>query len=77
MDCAFACAAAQNNPNLLAINYFMRRKPMKRKSFVFVLVLILALSLLAIPVGAKPSGTVNVQILALNDFHGNLSTAYE
>ena len=22
--------------------------------------------------GAKPSGTVNVQILALNDFHGNL-----
>ncbi len=45
---------------------------MKRKSFVFVLVLILALSLLAIPVGAKPSGTVNVQILALNDFHGNL-----
>ncbi len=45
---------------------------MKRKSFVFVLVLILAMSLLAIPAGAKPSGTVNVQILAVNDFHGNL-----
>ncbi len=45
---------------------------MNKKSFVIVLVLILALSLLTIPVGAKPSGTVNVQILALNDFHGNL-----
>lgn len=45
---------------------------MNKKSFVIVLMLILALSLLTIPVGAKPSGTVNVQILALNDFHGNL-----
>jgi 5'-nucleotidase len=37
-----------------------------------MLVLILALSLTAVPVGAKPAGKVNVQILALNDFHGNL-----
>jgi 5'-nucleotidase len=72
MNCAFACAAAQNNPKLFAINYFIRRKPMKSKSFVFVFVLILALSLLAIPAGAKPSDTVDVQILAVNDFHGNL-----
>lgn len=38
-------------------------------SFVIVLVLLLAS---VVSVGAKPSGTVNVQILALNDFHGNL-----
>jgi 5'-nucleotidase len=37
-----------------------------------MLVLILALSLTTVPVGAKPAGKVNVQILALNDFHGNL-----
>ena len=29
-------------------------------------------TLAAVPVGAKPSRTVEVQILALNDFHGNL-----
>ena len=34
---------------------------------VFVLVFAAAIS-----AGATPSGTVNVQILALNDFHGNL-----
>jgi 5'-nucleotidase len=45
---------------------------MKKKLFVPVLVLILALSLIAIPAGAIRAGTVNVQILALNDFHGNL-----
>jgi 5'-nucleotidase len=45
---------------------------MKRKSFVFIFVLILALSLLTVPAGAKPTDTVNVQILAVNDFHGNL-----
>jgi 5'-nucleotidase len=32
----------------------------------------LVLSLLTIPAAAAPSGTVDVQILALNDFHGNL-----
>lgn len=46
-----------------------------KKSFR-VLMLVLALALVAtlavVPVGAKPSGTVDVQILALNDFHGNL-----
>src|SRR5688572_18092245 len=26
----------------------------------------------AVPVGATPSGTVNVHILAINDFHGHL-----
>lgn len=35
-------------------------------------VLALALALAAVPASAKPSGQVNVQILALNDFHGNL-----
>ena len=34
--------------------------------------LTLLLSLTVASVGAKPSGTVSVQILALNDFHGNL-----
>lgn len=37
-----------------------------------VIGLLLAVMASAISVGAKPSGTVNVQILALNDFHGNL-----
>jgi 5'-nucleotidase len=45
---------------------------MKKRLFVPVLVLVLALSLVAIPAGAKPAGRVNVQILAVNDFHGNL-----
>jgi len=35
-------------------------------------VLALVLALAAVPASAKPSGTVDVQILALNDFHGNL-----
>jgi len=34
--------------------------------------IVMALSLVISPAQAKPSGTVNVQILALNDFHGNL-----
>lgn len=45
------------------------------KTSVRVFSLLIALVMLmatAISVGAKPSGTVNVQILALNDFHGNL-----
>jgi 5'-nucleotidase len=45
---------------------------MNKKLLALMLTLILSLSLLIIPVQAKPSGTVNVQILALNDFHGNL-----
>ena len=45
---------------------------MKKKLFVSVLVLVMALSLIALPAGAKPSDTVAVQILAVNDFHGNL-----
>lgn len=47
---------------------------MKKSVRVFSLVMALAL-LLSITVtsaGARPSGTVDVQILALNDFHGNL-----
>jgi 5'-nucleotidase len=45
---------------------------MKMKSLLYVLVLILAMSLLVVPAGAKSPATVNVQILAVNDFHGNL-----
>jgi len=45
---------------------------MKKRFFTLMLVLIVSTSLLAIPVSAKPSGTVAVQILALNDFHGSL-----
>jgi len=45
------------------------------KTPVRILSLFIGLALLmatVISVGAKPSGTVDVQILALNDFHGNL-----
>jgi 5'-nucleotidase len=45
------------------------KKSVRLLSFVGVLVLLLGAVGAA---GAKPSGTVNVQILALNDFHGNL-----
>ena len=46
---------------------------MKTSARVFSLVIVLVLLMVtAVSVGAKPSGTVNVQILALNDFHGNL-----
>lgn len=45
---------------------------MKKRLFVSLLVMILALSLIAIPAGAIPASSVSVQILALNDFHGNL-----
>jgi len=37
-----------------------------------VVVLVLVATLAVVPASAKPSGTVDVQILALNDFHGNL-----
>ncbi len=36
------------------------------------IMLVLVATLAVVPAGAKPSGTVDVQILALNDFHGNL-----
>ena len=39
---------------------------------LMAVVLMLVATLAVIPAGAKPSGTVDVQILALNDFHGNL-----
>ena len=45
------------------------KKSVRIVSLVAILVLLLAS---VISAGAKPSGTVNVQILALNDFHGNL-----
>jgi 5'-nucleotidase len=46
-----------------------------KKSVPFLLIivaLVLVATLAVVPAGAKPSGTVDVQILALNDFHGNL-----
>lgn len=39
---------------------------------MLVFALVLVATLAVVPVGAKPSGTVSVQILAVNDFHGNL-----
>ena len=46
-----------------------------KKSVPYLLItvmLVLVATLAVVPAGAKPSGTVDVQILALNDFHGNL-----
>jgi 5'-nucleotidase len=46
---------------------------MKKSVRLFSLVAVLVLLVTAVgTAGAKPSGTVSVQILALNDFHGNL-----
>ena len=45
------------------------KKPVRIVSLVAILVLLLAT---VVSAGAKPSGTVNVQILGVNDFHGNL-----
>src|SRR5688572_25180627 len=46
---------------------------MKKSIRLFSLVALLVLLVTAVgSAGAKPSGTVNVQLLALNDFHGNL-----
>ena len=42
-----------------------------RRSFMILAALVL-LAIMALPVAAAPSGTVSVQILAVNDFHGNL-----
>ncbi len=46
---------------------------MKNTKFLAIAIALIMISaLLLTPVSAKPSGTVNVQVLALNDFHGNL-----
>jgi len=46
---------------------------MKKSVRVFSLIAVLVLLMSAVgSAGAKPSGTVDVQILAVNDFHGNL-----
>ena len=45
------------------------KKSVRIVSLVAILVMLLAT---VVSAGAKPSGTVNVQLLALNDFHGNL-----
>ncbi|HEX2995261.1 MAG TPA: bifunctional metallophosphatase/5'-nucleotidase, partial [Anaerolineales bacterium] len=47
---------------------------MKRSFQAVLAVVVLALvsSSFIVPASAKPSGTVDVQILAINDFHGNL-----
>src|SRR5688572_25569853 len=46
---------------------------MKKLVHIFSLVAVVVLLITTVgAVGAIPSGTVNVQILALNDFHGNL-----
>lgn len=46
---------------------------MKKSVRMFSLTMVMILLMAAVgAVGAKPSGTVDVQILALNDFHGNL-----
>ena len=46
---------------------------MKRSVRMFSLVILLILLITAVgSAGAKPSGTVSVQVLAVNDFHGNL-----
>jgi 5'-nucleotidase len=46
---------------------------MKKSVRLFSLIAVLVLVMMAVgSAGAIPAGTVNVQILALNDFHGNL-----
>src|SRR5215217_5954972 len=46
---------------------------MKKSVRLFSLVAVLILLVTAVgTAGAKPAGTVSVQILAVNDFHGNL-----
>ena len=47
------------------------KKSVRIVSLVAILVMLLAT---VVSAGAKPSGTVNVQLLALNDFHGNLES---
>ncbi len=42
------------------------------RNLALVLLSVFALALSSLPAGAKPTGAVNVQILAINDFHGNL-----
>ena len=47
---------------------------MKQAFRILILVVVLVTAVIALsrPVNAAPPGTVNVQILAVNDFHGNL-----
>ena len=46
---------------------------MKNTKFLAIAIALIMISaLLLTPVSAKPSGTVNVQVLAVNDFHGQL-----
>ena len=42
------------------------------RMFLTLTAIMLLFSVAVVSVGAKPSGTVDVQILAVNDFHGNL-----
>jgi 5'-nucleotidase len=49
------------------------KRPMKNRNIFLVLIaLMLVSALLLTPASAKQPSTVNVQILAVNDFHGNL-----
>ena len=53
----------------------LERSPRRRRSLVIIWLSVLALAMSTIPAAAKPSGTVNVQILGINDFHGQLEPA--
>jgi 5'-nucleotidase len=44
----------------------------RRRTLFVVWLSVLALAIAVLPAAAKPSGLVNVQILGINDFHGNL-----
>ncbi len=56
----------------------MASRPRRRRRISIVLISVLALALSSVPATAddskpsKPKGAVDVQILAINDFHGNL-----
>jgi len=55
------------------VYYFSEESCMKKTVRILSIVAVLVLAFTAaISAGAIPSGTVDVQILALNDFHGNL-----
>jgi 5'-nucleotidase len=44
----------------------------RRRTLFVVWLSVLALAIAVLPAAAKPSGSVDVQILGINDFHGNL-----
>lgn len=50
-----------------------KESPSKPTRLVIALVLVLSLFAAAMPAAAEPPGTVDVQLLAVNDFHGNLT----